>query len=159
MTEGTLRLDRAGRFRLSAIFLVTIILNAGAHAQTFTGVLTWHNDVARSGENLNESTLTPQNVKDTKFGKVFSFSVDGQIYGQPLYAPSVSIPGQGVHNVVYIATENDSVYAFDADGLSGAALWQASFINPALGITTVPCGTDGNTSISCNVFPYYGITG
>lgn len=134
-------------------------LNATALAQTFTGVLTWHNDLGRTGQNLNESILTPQNVKSTKFGKVFSFSVDGQMYAQPLYVPNVSIPGQGLHNVIYAVTENDSVYAFDADGLSGVPLWQDSFINPALGITTVPCGTDGNSDISCNIFPFYGITG
>ncbi|HVI07392.1 MAG TPA: hypothetical protein VND65_03760, partial [Candidatus Binatia bacterium] len=129
-----------------------------AAAQGFDGVLTWHNDVARTGQNLNETVLTPQNVKAAKFGKVFSFSVDGQIYAQPLYVPNVTISGQGIHNVVYVATENDSVYAFDADGLSPAPLWQVSFINAAQGTTTVPCGTDGNSSISCNVFPFYGVT-
>lgn len=139
--------------------LFALLLGSNAGAQSFGGVLTWHNDVARTGQNLNEAILTPQNVKDTQFGKVFSFSVDGQIYAQPLYVPSVGIPGQGVHNVVYVATENDSVYAFDADGLNAAPLWQVSFINPAQGVTTVPCGTDGNTSISCNVFPFYGVTG
>jgi Abnormal spindle-like microcephaly-assoc'd, ASPM-SPD-2-Hydin len=154
----------AWNFRFTPAFFIVLImvvcgLSSGVSAQTFSGVLTWHNDVARTGQNLNESILTPQNVKDTKFGKVLSYSVDGQIYAQPLYVPNVSIPGQGVHNVVYVATENDSVYAFDADGLDSAPLWQASFINPGLGITPVPCGTDGDSDISCNVFPYYGITG
>lgn len=154
----------ARNFHFTPAFVVVLIgvvcgLSSGVSAQTFTGVLTWHNDVARTGQNLNESILTPQNVKDTKFGKVFSYSVDGQVYAQPLYVPNVSVPGQGVHNVIYVATENDSVYAFDADGLDSAPLWQASFINPALGITPVPCGTDGDSDISCNVFPVYGITG
>ena len=56
--------------------------------------------------------------------------MDGQLYTQPLYVPNVSIPGQGTHNVVYVATENDSAYAFDADGLSSVPLWQVSFIDP-----------------------------
>lgn len=158
------RLVTAGNLRLTLPRFVALLiallcgLKSEVGAQTFGGVLTWHNDVARTGQNLNESILTPQNVKSTKFGKVFSFSVDGQIYAQPLYVPNVSIPGQGVHNVIYAATENDSVYAFDADGLNSAPLWRVSFINPAVGITPVPCGTDGNSSISCNVFPFYGIT-
>ena len=108
-----------------------------AAAQSFAGVLTQHNDNARTGQNLQETILTPQNVSSTTFGKVFSFSVDGQVYGQPLYVPNVSIPGQGTHNVVYVVTQNDSLYAFDADGLSPTALWKISFINPSQGITPV----------------------
>jgi hypothetical protein len=129
-----------------------------AAAQTFAGVLTQHNDIGRTGQNVSETILTPQNVSASTFGKVFSYSVDGQIYSQPLYVPNVSIPGQGTHNVVYVATQNDSLYAFDADGLSPKALWQVSFINPSAGITPVSCKTDGRTSISCGVYPIYGIT-
>src|SRR5580658_423808 len=128
-----------------------------AGAQTFAGVLTQHNDNGRTGQNLQETILTPQNVSAKNFGKVFSYSVDGQIYGQPLYVPNATIPGQGTHHVIYVATQNDSLYAFDADGLSPTALWQDSFIDPAKGITPVPCGTDGNTDISCGVYPIYGI--
>lgn len=123
----------------------------------FTGVLTQHNDVARTGQNLNEAILTTQNVNSTTFGKLFSYSVDGQMYAQPLYVPNVSIPGQGTHNVIYVETQNDSLYAFDADGLSPTALFQVSFINPAAGILPVPCKSDGNTDISCGVYPIYGI--
>ena len=130
-----------------------------ATAQTFTGVLTQHNDISRTGQNLAETTLTPSNVNSTSFGKVFSYAVDGQIYAQPLYVPNVSIKGS-VHNVVYVATENDSLYAFDADYEQSTPLWHRSFIDTAEGVTPVPCGTDGSTTdISCNVFPYYGITG
>jgi hypothetical protein len=125
-----------------------------AHAQ-FTGVVTQHNDNARTGQNLNETTLTPTNVSVNKFGKLFSYAVDGQIYAQPLYVPNVSIPNQGVHNVVYIATENDSLYAFDADGLSPNILWHVSFISPP-SITTLNCIS---LVFECNVWPNTGITG
>jgi hypothetical protein len=143
----------------AAVFFALVVASlTPAGAQTFAGVLTQHNDNGRTGQNLNETILTPQNVSPATFGKVFSYSVDGQIYSQPLYVPNVSIPGQGTHNVVYVETENDTLYAFDADGLSATALWQVSFIDPANGITPVSCRTDGQTDISCGVYPVYGIT-
>jgi hypothetical protein len=128
---------------------------------TITPVIMQHNDLSRTGEYLTETTLTPANVNSSQFGKVFSYPVDGQMYTQPLYVPDVTINGTS-HNVVYVATENDSVYAFDADGLSSTPLWQVNYLNStsSLSVTPVPCGTDGSTTdISCNVFPYYGITG
>jgi hypothetical protein len=138
---------------------VYVFLAASASAQTFSGVLTQHNDVSRTGENLAETTLTPSNVNSKSFGKVFSYAVDGQIYAQPLYVPNLTIKGT-THNVVFVATEYDSLYAFDADYKQSTPLWHRSFINVAQGIVPVPCGTDGSTTdISCNVFPYYGITG
>ena len=100
-------------------------------------ILTHHYDVARTGANLNESILTPANVNANQFGKLFSFPVNGQIYAQPLYVPNVSIPVQGTHNLVFVATEHDSVYAFDADGARSTPFWQRDFIDPAAGITTV----------------------
>ena len=138
---------------LTRIILGVFVLGVGvARAQTFGGVLTQHNDNNRSGQNLKESILTPQSLNSNTFGKIFSYSVDGQIYAQPLYVPNVSIPSQGTHNVIYLATENDSVYAFDADGLSSAPLWQDSFIDPPGGVTTVPCIN------ACTIYPVYGIT-
>src|SRR5712671_4382293 len=130
-----------------------------AFSQNFTGVLTQHNDNSRTGQNLQETILTPQNVSSTTFGKLFSYSVDGQMYTQPLYVPNVNIPNQGIHNVVYVTTQSDTVYAFDADGLSSVPLWQDTFVNPAAGVIPLPCGTDGKTDISCGVYPIYGITG
>jgi hypothetical protein len=85
--------------------------------QTYSGMLTWHNDLARTGQNLHETVLTPTNVNAETFGKAFSFPVDGQIFGQPLYVYNVVVAGKGTYNVIYVATENDSVYPFDADGV------------------------------------------
>lgn len=118
-----------------------------------TSVLTYHNDNARTGQNLGETLLTPANVNRSGFKKLFSDAVDKDIYAQPLYVPGVSIPGQGTHNVIYVVTENDTVYAFDAD-TAGKTLWKVSFINPAAGITTVP-DSDVNDFGDSSVF---GIT-
>ena len=121
-------------------------------------VTTYHNDNARTGRNLREYLLTPSNVKPGLFGLRFSQPVDGSVLGQPLYLPNVNIVGKGPHNVVFIATSHDSVYAFDADSNSGAnaqPLWQVSFINPANGVTAVPAG-----DVDCPVIkPEIGIAG
>ena len=97
---------------------------SGAFGQV--SVLTYHNDQARDGWNANETTLTTSNVNQTNFGKLFSNAVDGEVYGQPLYVPNVNISG-GTHNVVYVTTEHDSVYAFDADS-AGVTYWHNSYI-------------------------------
>ena len=104
-------------------------------------VLTGNYDNARTGLNPNETILTPANVSSNSFGRLFSHALDGQVYAQPLYVSGLAIPGKGTHNVVFIATQHDSVYAFDADnnsGSNGVPLWRRSFINPAAGITSVP---------------------
>src|SRR5450755_329994 len=93
-------------------------------------VTTWRYDITRAGQTLSETTLTPANVNSSSFGKLYSYAVDGYVYAQPLYMGSLSIAGQP-HNVVFVATEHDSVYAFDAD--SNLQLWKASLIDTAHG--------------------------
>ena len=117
-------------------------------------VLTYHNDTSLTGQNLSETTLTPANVNATDFGKLFTDAVDGAMYAQPLYMSNVAVPGMGTLNLVFAATENDSVYAFNADA-PGAPIWHASFINPSAGVTTVSdADLDANS-----IAPVVGITG
>ena len=120
----------------------------------FPGSFTWRYDNSRDGQNLQETVLNTANVNPNQFGLLASYPVDGQVYAQPLYVPNVNIPGKGAFNVVYVTTENDSVYAFDADGVATAPLWQTSFINPAAGITTVPASAVQSDS----VMPVIGVT-
>ena len=128
-------------------------------ATAFPGIFTNHSDNGRTGQNLNEVVLTTGNVNDTQFGKLFSYALDGYTYAQPLYVPDVSIPGQGTHNVIYVATENDSVYAFDSNNSPTTPLWQTSFIDPAAGITTVPAAAVNDNGCDSNIGVEVGITG
>jgi hypothetical protein len=118
-------------------------------------VATYHNDNARTGQNTIETVLTPDNVNPARFGKLYSFPVDGYVYAQPLYMPQVAVPGNGIHNVVIVATQHDSVYAFDADSPTPAPLWRVNFLNPDAGITSLS-PSDVNAS---DIMPEIGITG
>src|SRR5713226_366502 len=112
--------------------LAVLIFSASGWAQVPVNVLTQHNDNKRTGANLNETTLNTSNVQPGRFGKLFSREVDGQVYAQPLYVSQVAIPERGKRNVVYVATEHNSVYAFDADDPDQfAPLWQVN-LGPAL---------------------------
>jgi len=102
----------------------------------YPGMFTYHADRFRSGVNLQEFALTAATVKSSTFGRLFTRSVDGQIYAQPLHVANLTIGGIK-RNVVYVATEHGSVYAFDADGKTTSPLWKHSFINPSAGVTTI----------------------
>jgi hypothetical protein len=124
------------------LFLIPVVVCIAFLSSSFAQqpFLTSRADISRSGANTNETLLTPTNVNKNSFGRLFSFPVDYYVMGQPLYMPNVNIPGQGTHNVVYVVTEMDSVYAIDAD--TGAQLWYASMLNggtTASGIY-LPCG-------------------
>jgi hypothetical protein len=125
---------------------------AYAAAPANSAVTTLRNDNARTGQYPNETILNTSNVNQTQFGKRVSYPVDGQTYAQPLYLPNLTIGGRA-HNVVFAATENDSVYAFDADQTTAVApLWKTSLL-PA-GATAVPTSATG-----CNdLQPIIGIT-
>src|SRR5215472_6698052 len=151
---------RPGRTDLNFSLLVLVALALGAlspgprsacAAGPLSGVLTHHYDNQRTGTIVSETMLTTSNVNPSAFGKLFSDPVDAQVYAEPLYVANVTIPNKGTHNVLYIATENDSVYAFDAD-TGGPPLWQTSFLSP--GVTPVPAADTGCTQI----VPIIGIT-
>jgi Bacterial Ig-like domain (group 2) len=137
------------------------VSNHTSNATGFAGVFTQHNDNLRTGQNLNETILTPTIVKSsTTFGKKFSQSVDGYVYAQPLYEPGVTIGG-AIHNLIFVATENDSVYAFDADsnvGANASALWQANLIDTAHGAAAGATPVT-NSQVGCgDLVPKIGIT-
>jgi len=111
-------------------------------------------DNARTGTTLNERILTLQNVNAQHFGKLGSFKVDGPVYAQPLFIPNVEVPNKGTHDVLYVATEHDSVYAFDANRPGDPPLWQVSFLDNSRGIepVSVPAAQCGF------IFPEIGVT-
>jgi hypothetical protein len=139
-------------FRTVPRLTAFILLAAAIDFAQPVAVVTYHNNNDRTGVNQSETALSPSTVSESTFGKLFSMPVDGQVYAQPLYVPAVSIGGAS-HNVAYIATENNSVYAFDADNASGQVLWHANFgppipcasipgcdrdLQPTIGITSTP---------------------
>ena len=131
---------------------------ATAAAPANTAVTTYHNDNMRTGQNPNETLLTTSNVTSSQFGKRVTYPVDGQVYTQPLFIPNVTINGN-THNVVYVATENDSVYAFDADQTNAVApLWKTSFLTSS-SVTPVPAGDVFTRYTNHDIDPQIGITG
>ena len=117
---------------------------------TPASVLTQHNDNSRTGANLNETALNTSNVNAGQFGKLFTRAVDGQTYAQPLYVPAVNMGARGIHNVVFVATQKNNVYAFDADDPAASApLWQVNLGAP------VPVRFIGET---IDIDEYIGIT-
>lgn len=130
----------------------------GGMAAAQTDMWTQHNDNMRTGANLKETVLNTKNVNVQQFGKLFTRFVEGQVYAQPLYLSHLDIPGQGIHNVVFVATEHNDVYAFDADDpKQSAPLWHVNLGPPAL----TPNDDFGNNPLYGryhDLFPLIGIT-
>ncbi|MGO9640097.1 MAG: hypothetical protein ACLP1Y_02170 [Candidatus Acidiferrales bacterium] len=134
---------------------------ASVWVTTYAGTFSWRNDTSISGVNSQELALSPATVSSANFGKLFSCSVDGAIYAQPLYVANLSITSQTTQqqvtaNVVFVATENDSLYAFDADASPCVKYWHDSLL-PA-GEEPVP-STSGSPVGSTDITPVIGITG
>ncbi|HLZ39968.1 MAG TPA: hypothetical protein VKQ11_03355 [Candidatus Sulfotelmatobacter sp.] len=138
----------------------TVSASATVAVTALPGVLTYHNDLARDGANKQEYALKPATVKTASFGKLFSCSVDGAVYTQPLWMPNVSIAG-GAHNVIFVATQHDSAYAFDADASPCVTYWKVNLLD------TLHGGTSGEASVTWNdvgncfgdIYPEVGVTG
>ena len=124
------------------------------------GVFTYHNDLARDGANTQEYALSPSNVTTTTFGKLFSCDVDGAVYTQPLWVPGVSISGAR-HNVVFVATEHDSLYAFDADANPCVTYWHVMLIDTNHGGSANETPIIWNDVGNCfgDIYPEVGVTG
>ncbi len=127
---------------------------------TLAGVFTYHNDLARDGSNPQEYALTPASVTTATFGKLFSCTVDGAIYGQPLWMPGLTIAG-GVHNVIFVATQHDSVFAFDADANPCVTYWRVNLLDMLHGGTGTETPATWNDVGYCfgDVYPEVGVTG
>ena len=138
---------------MKRMFLLFALISCAA-ACSLAQVTTSQYDNFRTGATLNEKTLTPQNVNTKQFGKLGAFKVDGAVYAQPLFVPGVDVPGKGMHDVLYVATEHDSVYAFDAYRPGDPPLWQVNFLDKTKGVT-VPSEDD----VQCPfIRPEVGIT-
>jgi len=149
------------RLALGCIAFASAIVFIPISVRAQVNVLTYHNNNSRTGDNLSETNLTPANVNSTTFGKHFTYTVDGYVFAQPLYVSSLNIQGKGVHNVLFIATEHNTVYALDADnsGALGGVLWSTN-----LGLSAATPTTDfgnryGSPMQYTDITPEVGITG
>jgi len=168
LTLASLRANQAGSYTLVASNLlgstssVPAILTVLSPPNPSTlNVITYHYDNTRQGANTNETILTPANVNVSTFGRLIQYSTDGYIYAQPLYVSGLVIPGEGTHNVVFVATENDSVYAFDADsnaGTNGGLLWHVN-LGAAVSSYSGEFGTRYQGTYYGDIVPVVGITG
>ena len=148
--------------RVSA-WMICALAVAGAQAQTATpvNVPTWRYDNTHAGANTQETALTPANVNTSSFGKLFSVAVDGYVYAQPLYASGLTMPDGQVHNVIYVATQHDTVYAFDADtngGVNAQPLWKASMLDSAHGASPGATAVPSSDLGTHDIVPEIGIT-
>jgi hypothetical protein len=172
LSRGSMRFRSLRRLLFASITILSFLIIAffGERSTIFadnshitaapanTAVTTYHNDNLRTGQNTHETTLTTSNVTSGQFGKRVTYPVDGQVYAQPLFLPNITINGN-THNVVYVATENDSVYAFDADQTTAVApLWKTSFLTSS-NVTPVPASDVFTRYTNYDINPMVGITG
>ncbi len=155
------RLVLCGLLALGGAFFLPVH-SLSAQTPTPVTVPTWRYDLTHAGQNTSETALTPANVSESSFGKLFSLPVDSTVYAQPLYVPGLTMSDGLVHNVLFVATEHDSIYAFDADSNGGVNLnpiWHISLSSTAhgaaAGATTVPWQDAGSPDVA----PEVGITG
>lgn len=159
MSAGAHRITAQAKDSAGTIFNSTVNITVSSSSPPppsgTVSVLTYKNGNDRVGANLQETVLTPSNVNASSFGKKYSYTVDGNVFGEPLYVPNVTINGVS-HNVLIVATEHDSVYAFDADGTTLSPLWHQTFLDAGQNITSVPnCTNCGRTALGSEV----GVTG
>jgi outer membrane protein assembly factor BamB len=141
------RTRQRGLVQFLTVLILLNVLSTCALA-TAQDVLTWHNDIARTAQNLEERTLTLRNVNPKTFGKLFTISVDGKVDAEPLFTASREVPNEGLRNVLFVATEHDSLYAFDAD--TGKQIWHALLLKP---------GETPSDNVHCGqIVPEIGIT-
>ena len=150
---------------LRAVSIALLCLIAGnltAQTPTPVPVPTWRYDLTHAGQNTQETALTPSNVNPSSFGKLFALPVDSTVYAQPLYVPGLKMGDGQIHNVLFVATENDSIYAFDADsngGTNAKPLWQISLLTSAYGAASGAVAPPWQDNGSPDVAPTVGITG
>lgn len=140
------------RARVLQVCVISLFTLLPSQAQV--NILTNRYDSARTAANMNETVLNTTNVNVNQFGKLYTFPVDGAVYAQPLYMSNVAIPNKGTHNILYVATMNDKVYAFDA--ATNNVLWMRDFTNASAGITAVPI-TDIVGSNTLNIVGNVGV--
>src|ERR1017187_6730558 len=156
----------AGSYTITATSVSDIIQSSSTivYVTDLGGVYTYHNDLARDGANTQEYALTTSTVNSSTFGKLFSCSVDGAIYAQPLWIANLTI-NSAKHNVIFVATQHESLYAFDADANPCVPLWTVSLIDNTHGEsaseTSVPSGPGGLVGSDNNggIAPEVGVTG
>jgi hypothetical protein len=150
-----------GRFTRAALGLLPWML-AGLALFAQSSVTSFHYDSGRTGQNTREVLLTAANVRSSQFGKLFSQPVDGFVYAQPLYVPKLAIPGKGIHDVVFVATEGDSVYAFDAEsnrGTNARPLWHANLLDASHGAVAGATAVNMVAELRCDaIVPVVGTT-
>jgi hypothetical protein len=168
LTLGSLQTSEAGSYTLVASNLLGMTNSLPAILTVLPppnpsalNVVTYHNDNARDGANTNEVLLTHANVNVSTFGRLITYPTDGLIIASPLYVSGLVIPRQGAHNAVFVATENDTIYAFDADsnaGTNGGLLWETN-LGPSVSSFNDQFGNRGTGSYYPDITPVVGITG